>query len=46
MLLRAGLHASYLDAAQMPIKAIDTNLFVWLCVGLLALCLGVVQNLI
>ena len=46
VLLRAGLHASYLNAAQKPIEAIDTYLFVWLCVGLLALCLGVVQNLI
>ena len=32
VLLRAGLHASYVDAAQKPIEAIDTYLFVGLTV--------------
>ena len=32
VLLRAGLHASYLNAAQKPIEAIDTYLFVGLTV--------------
>ena len=46
-LLRAGLHANYLNAAQKPIEVIDTYLFVGLTVcGAACTLLGMVQHLI